>query len=301
MSYKDFLLPEGQQPPLGAHLVTGRRFYTHHGIYAGDGRVIHYAGLAAGLSAGPVEETDLLTFRAGKRTWVRQHASPKFTAAQVVARARSRLSENGYSVTANNCEHFVLWCIHDIHSSKQVNRGIIGVTPALGIIAKTTARQAVMRGGVIKTLSGAGIMSGLRSASIVGGGAVGGLVNVPAALGAGAAMVMNSTVLHETPGMSSKERRARRFGRVASHSASVAAVAGGVGAVYASGAVVGLSATGIASGLAAIGSAVTFGAGGMAAGATVVMAAPAAAAVGVGYGVYKLAQLLIHRTDDAPR
>lgn len=299
MSYKDFLLPEGQQPPLGAHLVTSRKFYTHHGIYAGGGRVIHYSGLAAGLSAGPVEEVDLASFRAGRRTWVRQHASPKFTPDQVVERARSRLSENGYSVTANNCEHFVLWCINDIHSSKQVNHAVTGGTPAIGFMAAVSARWAVASVGAKAGLGAAGIMSGLRSASIFGGGAVGGLVNGPAAIGTVAAMIMNSKVLHETSGMSPKERRARRFGRIASHSASVAAVAGGVGAVYASGAVVGLSATGIASGLAAVGSAVTLGAGGMAAGATVVMAAPAAAAVGVGYGVYKLAQVLIHRADEA--
>ena len=33
--------------PLGAHLVTPRRGYTHHGIYVGNGIVIHYAGSPA--------------------------------------------------------------------------------------------------------------------------------------------------------------------------------------------------------------------------------------------------------------
>ena len=38
----DRLLVAGEEPPLGAHLVTRRVGFTHHGIYAGDGKVIHY-------------------------------------------------------------------------------------------------------------------------------------------------------------------------------------------------------------------------------------------------------------------
>ena len=29
------------EPPLGAHLVTPRHGYAHHGIYVGDGRFLH--------------------------------------------------------------------------------------------------------------------------------------------------------------------------------------------------------------------------------------------------------------------
>lgn len=290
MTYTDVSLPEEQHPPLGAHLVTSRGIYAHHGIHIGDGRVIHYAGLAEGLRAGPVEETDLPTFRGGKRTWVRHHSSPKFGAAQIVERARSRLSENGYCVAANNCEHFALWCIQDVHASKQVNRGVVFTTAAAGATAAIGSRAAVSAAGVVSGLSGPGIMSGLRSASLFGGGAAGGLVNGPLAAGASAAFLINSTALRDRPGLAREERRARRVGRFASHAASVAAAASGVAAVSASGAVAGLSATGITSGLAAVGSAVTLGAGGMAAGAAIVMAAPAAAALGLGYGAYKLAQ-----------
>jgi len=32
--------------PLGAHLSTSRFGYTHHGVYAGHGRVVHYSGLS---------------------------------------------------------------------------------------------------------------------------------------------------------------------------------------------------------------------------------------------------------------
>jgi hypothetical protein len=64
--------------------------------------------------------------------------------------------------------------------------------------------------------------------------------------------------------------------------------AAGVAAVSASGAVAGLGGAGIASGLAALGGLVG---GGMAAGTFLVMAAPAAASVALGYGAYKIAQL----------
>jgi cell wall-associated NlpC family hydrolase len=37
----------------GTHLTTPRRGYRHHGIYCGDGRVIHYAGFDRFLQRGP--------------------------------------------------------------------------------------------------------------------------------------------------------------------------------------------------------------------------------------------------------
>jgi hypothetical protein len=33
-----------------------RRWYTHHGIYVGGGRIVQYGGLSWGLRRGPVEE-----------------------------------------------------------------------------------------------------------------------------------------------------------------------------------------------------------------------------------------------------
>src|SRR5258705_11377860 len=48
----DWLLFAEQEPPLGSHLVTPRLGYMHHGIYAEDGKVVHYAGLAHSLRRG---------------------------------------------------------------------------------------------------------------------------------------------------------------------------------------------------------------------------------------------------------
>jgi hypothetical protein len=61
----EWLLVAEQEPPLGSHVVTSRCGYQHHGIYVGDGKVVHYAGLAHGFHRGQVEEISLARFRGG--------------------------------------------------------------------------------------------------------------------------------------------------------------------------------------------------------------------------------------------
>jgi len=96
-------------PALGAHLVTPRRGYTHHGIYVGQGRVIHYGGLSTGFQVRPVEEISLADF-AGGFGWVVKTQPAAFTASEIVSRARSRVGEDSYQLVKNNCEHFCVWC-----------------------------------------------------------------------------------------------------------------------------------------------------------------------------------------------
>lgn len=110
------------EPPLGAHLVTQRRGYSHHGIYVGNGRVLHYAGLCRGLHTGPVEELSLEHFGAGNDIEVRTELLPRFTSDEVVRRARSRLGENRYRLLSNNCEHFCTWCLYGEARSEQVRQ-----------------------------------------------------------------------------------------------------------------------------------------------------------------------------------
>jgi len=106
--------------PLGAHLTTPRRGYVHHGIYAGDGRVIHYAGFKRLFRRGPVEEISLAAFAKGRGFRVQAWAAPRFSGAERVERARSRLGESRYRFWSNNCEHFVEWCISGESRSSQV-------------------------------------------------------------------------------------------------------------------------------------------------------------------------------------
>src|ERR1700733_10366617 len=90
----DQTLESEREPPLGAHVVTPRRGYTHHGIYVGLGRVVHYRGLSRGLGRGPVEEVSLSEFAQGRPIWLRLEDSPWPNRDEVVRRARSRLGEN---------------------------------------------------------------------------------------------------------------------------------------------------------------------------------------------------------------
>jgi hypothetical protein len=106
----------------GDHVVTPRWGYLHHGIYAGAGRVIHYAGLSKLLPFGSVEEVSLGRFAGTYGVAVAQAPVPRFSADEVIRRARSRIGESRYSVLTNNCEHFCAWCLSGSTSSAQVER-----------------------------------------------------------------------------------------------------------------------------------------------------------------------------------
>jgi hypothetical protein len=111
-----------QQPPLGAHLITSRRGYNHHGVYVGRGRVIHYSGLSGFWQCGPVEEVSLSRFIDARPVRIVAHPESRFSPSEIVQRARSRLGENAYRLLTNNCEHFCNWCICGISRSAQVER-----------------------------------------------------------------------------------------------------------------------------------------------------------------------------------
>jgi len=115
------LLVAESEPPMGAHIVTRRHGYTHHGIYAGVGKVVHYAGLSRGLRRGPVEEISLSRFAAGHPVSVVSGMPPKFEGREVARRARSRIGEDNYRLLTNNCEHFCEWCLRGQHRSYQID------------------------------------------------------------------------------------------------------------------------------------------------------------------------------------
>jgi hypothetical protein len=116
----EWRLADAEAPPFASHVVTSRRGYTHHGIYVGDGKVVHYAGLSRGWRAGPVEEVSLAEFARGRRVRVRACSHPRFDRKEVAARARSRLGENRYRILSNNCEHFSEWCLRGQPRSRQI-------------------------------------------------------------------------------------------------------------------------------------------------------------------------------------
>lgn len=106
--------------PLGAHLIVNHFGYSHHGIYAGKGRVIHYSGFAHLFKKRPIEITTLYQFARGKTIIIRPYNQPKFSGRIVVRRMRTRMHENNYHLIINNCEHLCTWAITGIESSPQV-------------------------------------------------------------------------------------------------------------------------------------------------------------------------------------
>ena len=118
----DRLLVAGDEPPLGAHLVTPRVGFTHHGIYAGDDKVIHYGSLGESLRRRPVEEVSVERFAHQHAVWIRAPRIAGPDGDTVVRRARSRIGEDRYSLFSNNCEHFCEWCTHGEQRSYQVER-----------------------------------------------------------------------------------------------------------------------------------------------------------------------------------
>jgi hypothetical protein len=118
----DQFLAKDKEPQPGSHVISPRCGYVHHGIYVGDGKVVHYGGLARGQFRGRIEEVSLAKFAYGRSVWTRSSNLPGFVPQEVLRRARSRVGENRYRVFRNNCEHFCEWCLRGESRSYQVER-----------------------------------------------------------------------------------------------------------------------------------------------------------------------------------
>jgi len=118
---------------LGDHIYVRRLLYSHHGIYAGDGNVIHYTGEEKEKKDPLVRETDIEDFLKGGKLR-RRHYKRRLPPSETLSLAKKHLSGNGYSITLNNCEHFVTYCATGKKKSKQVRKaigGVLGITLAI--------------------------------------------------------------------------------------------------------------------------------------------------------------------------
>ncbi len=144
------------EPPVGSHLVSPRMGFNHHGLYIGNGRVIHYSGMARTLSCrdvlklpgliryGAVVKTSLKRFCDGHGFRVLEHPKAKFTGNAAVERAKKRLYERSYYLYGNNCEHFVNWCIDDTFKSPTVTRLLFAFATA-GFLLHTLGFSRISR------------------------------------------------------------------------------------------------------------------------------------------------------------
>lgn len=124
----------------GDHIWVSRGFYTHHGIDAGDGTVIHFAGKPGrGMHDACVIRSTLADFVGGGRLRVRRHTTGD-PADVVIARAESRIGSHGYRLLRNNCEHFATWCATGRARSGQVRDDSISVGVLAVAGALLTAR-----------------------------------------------------------------------------------------------------------------------------------------------------------------
>jgi hypothetical protein len=277
----------------GDHICRFRGYYWHHGLYLGGGAVIHVASEDGGKQSARVCHATLAEFAQGGV--VRKvNYGQRLSVEESVARAEASLGRSGYHLGTNNCEHFVTWCVTGEHSSAQVENVSSGATFFGGATVAPRVGVGVVTGvGEAPALSAPNLMSGLKTVgagSVVAG--VGVLATAGAVVGAGSMCL----AFRDRQCLPADERAARTAGRVG----SVGGGALGVGAVlYSVGAlgVSGYSAAGLSSGLAALGTPLG---GGMAAGVTVAVAAPAILAALLAIAFYYLARWAWARSETRP-
>jgi len=107
---------------LSDHIYVRRLVYSHHGIYAGDGSVIHYTGEEKEKKDPLIRETDIEDFlKGGKLKGVSLPPS------ETLSLAKKHLSDNSYSLALNNCEHFVTYCATGKRKSRQLREAVGGL------------------------------------------------------------------------------------------------------------------------------------------------------------------------------
>lgn len=131
----------------GDHIYVKRKrlLYSHHGIYAGEGTVIHYKGAEKEKKDPVIRKTDMDEFLSGGKLKRRDYKK-RLTHSETLRIAKERLSNNGYSLVFNNCEHFATYCATGKKKSTQVRKvvgGIVGVAFAVAatVIRKKTTRK----------------------------------------------------------------------------------------------------------------------------------------------------------------
>jgi len=111
---------------LGDHIYVRRLVYSHHGIYAGDGNVIHYTGEEKEKKDPLIRETDIEDFLKGGKLR-RRNYKKRLPPSETLSLAKKHLSKNSYSLALNNCEHFATYCATGKKKSRQLREAVGGL------------------------------------------------------------------------------------------------------------------------------------------------------------------------------
>jgi len=107
----------------GDVIFAQRKKYKHYGIYAGEGKVIHYSYKTVWDSfSAMIAETSMDQFAKGDAVSVCCFKKRKrlHSRKETLLRAKSQIGKKGYNAVFNNCEHFVRWCKTGRYESIQV-------------------------------------------------------------------------------------------------------------------------------------------------------------------------------------
>lgn len=123
----------------GDVLEVVRGLYSHYGVYAGDGKVIHFtADDGSGHSEtdpnnADIIETDFSVFQKGGHINVDNQEEAKYSRDEIVSRARALIGtqKGNYDLVTNNCEHFAKYCKTGSKISDQVDEVRTVVPPVV--------------------------------------------------------------------------------------------------------------------------------------------------------------------------
>ena len=126
---KDDLIP-------GDHIYVRRGgvIYSHHGIYAGEGTVFHFKGEEKEKQNPLIILTDIESFLTDGKLR-RRNYKERLPHSESLRIAQGHLSEKGYSLPFNNCEHFATYCATGKKRSAQVRNVVGGIAGAAVAIA----------------------------------------------------------------------------------------------------------------------------------------------------------------------
>ncbi len=179
---RDHRLRAGMDPiPLGAHLISPRLAYSHHGIYVGERWVVHATGKANSLldAKGPVKKTSLQTFLGKDGTYyIREHSNSGFSGERIAQRALDMVNDDNYSFSKNNCEHLCELATEGMPVSHQVRKA-----EALGSLTRDVVK--IRPGFTI----GAGVVAFEAASTVVTAAATGAILPVVAVAASGAAAI----------------------------------------------------------------------------------------------------------------